>query len=199
MFGKMLPLLLLFYKHVFPSPTPFSSSPLWVKVMPAAIPRSVVAKSFCLLSEPSSRWLHTMNPWEEVRRQFVPTQVSLSHFACSSLEFCQFYLCWKSKKSWGHLKLLLKPQGSYFVSFRVGNALWNLWFHVELKMQILVDKWDAKKIFFLFVLQGVSFEILRFEMTVALNWWGSDPKLVKPKSVWEVAVFCAKSNFFQKI
>ena len=62
MFGKMLPLLLLFYKHVFPSPTPFSSSPLWVKVMPAAIPRSVVAKSFCLLSDPSSRWLHTMNP-----------------------------------------------------------------------------------------------------------------------------------------
>ena len=29
---------------------------------PAAIPRSVVAKSFCLLSDPSSRWLHTMNP-----------------------------------------------------------------------------------------------------------------------------------------
>ena len=30
--------------------------------VPAAIPRSVVAKSFCLLSDPSSRWLHTMNP-----------------------------------------------------------------------------------------------------------------------------------------
>ena len=104
MFGKMLPLLLLFYKHVFSSPTPFSSSPLWVKVMPAAIPRSVVAKSFCLLSEPSSRWLHTMNPWEEVRRQFVPTQVSLSHFACSSLEFCQFYLCWKKARKAGGIR-----------------------------------------------------------------------------------------------
>ena len=105
MFGKMLLLLLLFYKHVSPSPTPFSSSPLWVKVMPAAIPRSVVAKSFCLLSEPSSRWLHTMNPWEEVRRQFVPTQVSLSHFACSSLEFCQFYLCWKKQEKLGAFEI----------------------------------------------------------------------------------------------
>ena len=48
------------------------------------------------------------------------------------------------------------------------------------------------------VLQGVSFEILLFQMAVALNWWDSDPKLVKPKCVWEAVVFCAKSNFFSK-
>ena len=33
------------------------------------------------------------------------------------------------------------------------------------------------------VVQGVSFEILLFQMAVALNWWDSDPELVKPKCV----------------
>ena len=62
----------------------------------------------------------------------------------------------------------------------------------------VVLEMSAETFFLQFILlQGVSFEILLFQMAVALNWWGSDPKLVKPKCVWE-AVFCDKSKFFWK-
>ena len=46
-------------------------------------------------------------------------------------------------------------------------------------------------------LQGVSFEILLFQMAVAFYWWHFDPKLVEPKCVWEVAVFVLKVDFFK--
>ena len=50
---------------------------------------------------------------------------------------------------------------------------------------------DSKLVHFIHwnIIQGVSFEIFWFQMTVALNWWGSDPKLVKPKCVWGAVVF----------
>ena len=62
------------------------------------------------------------------------------------------------------------------------------------------EQWnDSEDVAWIFdFLQGVSFEIFWFQMAVELNWWCSDPKLVKPKCVWEVAVFYSKSNFFKK-
>ena len=38
-------------------------------------------------------------------------------------------------------------------------------------------------------IQGVSFEILGFQMAVAQKWWIFDPMLVKPKCVWEGVVY----------
>jgi len=37
--------------------------------------------------------------------------------------------------------------------------------------------------------QGVSFEILQFQMARAQKWWIFDLMLVKPKCVWEAVVF----------
>ena len=41
-------------------------------------------------------------------------------------------------------------------------------------------------------------QILQLQMDVTLKVCISDPMMVKPKWVWEVAVFCVKSKFFEK-
>ena len=46
------------------------------------------------------------------------------------------------------------------------------------------------------VLQGVSFEILGFQMAVVLKLCIIDPMLVKPKIVWETVAFSIFENLF---
>ena len=47
--------------------------------------------------------------------------------------------------------------------------------------------------------QGDPNQNLLFQLALSLNVGIPDPKLVKPKCVWEVEVFCVKSKFLEKL
>ena len=50
-----------------------------------------------------------------------------------------------------------------------------------------------------FQIQGDPNRNFLFQMALFLKWYIFEPRLVKPKWVWEVAVFCVKSKFFEKL
>ena len=62
-------------------------------------------------------------------------------------------------------------------------------------MPDILYHWKGSKV--TWPLQGVSFEILLFQMAVAQKWYIFDPMLVKPKLVWEAVVFCVRRKFFK--
>ena len=49
------------------------------------------------------------------------------------------------------------------------------------------------------LIQGDPNQNLLFQLALSLNVGIPDPKLVKPKCVWEVEVFCVKNLFLEKL
>ena len=101
------------------------------------------------------------------------------------VKYAQF-LCYS------HLKLQNFKRNTLY---RPGQPNWKFWFG-SLVLCFTCNQFSAMKTCKkLFALQGVSFEILLFQMAVIQKLCIFDPMLLKPKCVWEAVVLFIISCF----